>query len=348
MADQRITPIILSGGSGTRLWPLSRLGRPKQLIALSGEQSLLQATAHRLAGAEFAPPIVVAGGDQADAIEEQLGPVRLILEPAPRNTAPAVALAAIEAGPDALLLVAPSDHHIEDEAAFRAAIAAGVPHAEQGWIVTFGIAPDRAETGYGYIERGDPLGGGAYAVARFTEKPDRSDAQRFLDDGRHDWNAGLFLMRADSFLEQLGRLAPDMLEAAEAAMASAQRQGTRILPAPEAFAASRSGSIDRVVAEHASRVAVVPAAMGWSDVGSWAALHAIGDKDERGNVLSGDVVAPDSRNCLVRSDGPVVVALGVEDLVIVATERAVLVVRRSESQRVAEAIDALIERRPKD
>jgi mannose-1-phosphate guanylyltransferase/mannose-1-phosphate guanylyltransferase/mannose-6-phosphate isomerase len=344
MAEQRIVPIILSGGSGTRLWPLSRLGRPKQLIALSGEETLLQGTARRLAGDGFAPPIVVAGADQADAIEEQLGDVRLILEPAARNTAPAIALAAIEAGPHALLLVAPSDHHIEDEEAFRAAIAAGARHAREGWIVTFGVAPDRPETGYGYIERAQSLGGGAHQVARFTEKPDRETAARFLEGGRHDWNAGLFLMRADTFLEQLSKLAPDMLAAAQAAMASAERKGRRVLPDAGAFAASPSGSIDRVVAERAPRVAVVPVTMGWSDVGSWAALHAIGDRDERGNVLSGDVVAPDSRNCLVRSDGPVVVALGVEDLVIVATERAVLVVPRSESQRVAEAIEALKDR----
>ncbi|HEY0114680.1 MAG TPA: sugar phosphate nucleotidyltransferase, partial [Allosphingosinicella sp.] len=294
MAPPLITPVILSGGSGTRLWPLSRLGRPKQLIALSGEETLLQATARRLAGPGFAPPIVVAGADQAEAIEGQIGEARLILEPAPRNTAPAVALAALEAGPDALLLVAPSDHHIEDQAAFRAAIHAGVPHARAGWIVTFGIAADRPETGYGYIERGDPLGGGAWQVARFTEKPDRATAESFVASGRHDWNAGLFLMQAGIFLEQLRSLAPAMLAAAERALAGARRERDRVMPDAEAFAASPAGSIDRVVAEHAPRVAVVPVAMGWSDVGSWAALHAIGAKDAQGNVLAGDVVAPDS------------------------------------------------------
>ena len=345
MTASLITPVILSGGTGTRLWPLSRLGRPKQLIALSGGPTLIQATARRLTGPEFAPPIVVAGLDQADAIEEQLGRVRLILEPAARNTAPAIALAALEAGPDALLLVAPSDHHIEDEQAFREAVAAAVAHAEAGWIVTFGIAPDRPETGYGYIERGAPLGGGAYAVAHFTEKPDGGTAQAFLAGGRHDWNAGLFLMRAATYLEALSKSAPDMLRACEAAHAGAERSVNRILPATEAFAAAASGSIDRIVVERADKVAVVPVSMGWSDVGSWEALYAIGDKDGRGNVLAGDVVSPDSRNCLIRSDGPVVVALGVENLVIVATERAVLVVPRSESQRVAEAIEALKDRR---
>lgn len=326
MTSPAIRPVILSGGSGTRLWPLSRAGRPKQFLALTGKESLLKATARRAAG--WGAPIVVAGEDQAEAVRAEIPDSRLVLEPCARGTAAAVALAALAAEAGELLLVMPSDHHIEDEAAFRAAVATAEPLAREGWLVTFGIVPDRVETGYGYIKRGDALASGAYRAARFAEKPDRATAQAWLDEGGWDWNSGIFLFGRDTLLEGLRRHAPEIAAAVEGD-----------------FAAAPSAPIDIALMEKAERVAVVPTAMGWSDIGSWEALHALGPLDGAGNRLSGDVVAPGSRNCLVRSDGPVVVALGVEDLVIVATERAVLVVPKGESQRVREAIEALEARR---
>ena len=326
MTAPPIRPIILSGGSGTRLWPLSRAGRPKQFLALAGEESLLKRTARRAAA--WGVPTVVAGEGQAAAVRSELPGARLVLEPCARGTAAAVALAALAADPGELLLVMPSDHHIEDETAFRAAVAAAEPLARQGWLVTFGIAPDRAETGYGYIRRGEPLGPGAFRVARFAEKPDRAMAESWLAEGGWDWNAGIFLFDREILLEAMRGHAPAIVAAAAGD-----------------FAAAPSASIDTALMEKADRVAVVPVAMGWSDIGSWEAVHALGPTDGEGNLLVGDVVAPGSRECLVRSEGPAVVALGVEGLVIVATERAVLVVPRGESQRVREAIEALEARR---
>jgi len=326
MTSPTIRPVILSGGAGTRLWPLSRAGRPKQFLALAGEESLLRATARRAAA--WGAPIVVAAREQALAVRAEVPDAKLVLEPCARGTAAAVALAAMAAGEGELLLVMPSDHHIGDEEAFRTAVATARPLAQGGWLVTFGIAPDRAETGYGYIKRGDELAAGAFRAARFAEKPDRATAELWVAEGGWDWNAGIFLFEREALLAAFRRHAPEILAGVEGD-----------------FAAAPSASIDTALMEKADKVAVVPAAMGWSDIGSWEALHALGPLDSDGNLLTGDVVAPDSRNCLVRSDGPVVVALGVEDLVIVATERAVLVVPKGETQRVREAIEALEARR---
>lgn len=327
MTIPTIRPVILSGGAGTRLWPLSRAGRPKQFLPLAGPESLLKATAGRAAA--WGAPIVVASREQALAVRAEVPAARLVLEPCARGTAAAVALAALAAAAGEALLILPSDHHIEDEAAFRAAVAIAAPLAADGWLVTFGITPDRAETGYGYIERGDALAPGAWRAARFAEKPDRATAQAWVAQGGWDWNAGIFLFDRETLLDALNRHAPAVLAAA---------QGD--------FESAPSESIDTAVMEKADKVAVVPVSMGWTDIGSWEALHALGPLDADGNLLTGDVVAPDSRNCLVRSDGPVVVALGVEDLVIVATERAVLVIPKGETQRVREAIEAL-EARPR-
>jgi mannose-1-phosphate guanylyltransferase/mannose-1-phosphate guanylyltransferase/mannose-6-phosphate isomerase len=341
-----ITPVILSGGAGTRLWPLSTAEHPKQMLTLAGDKTMLQATIERVAdAARFAAPIVVTGAGQADAVKEQLRqlgctPNSVIVEPEGRNTAPAIALAAL-AAPDALLLVMPSDHVISDVPAFHAAIGRALPLAEQDWLVTFGIAPDRPEAGFGYIRIGAPLADGVHRAARFVEKPPLAEAERMVREGGYAWNGGIFLLRARAYLDALATHAPAILTAVTAAMAKARRSGPRIAPDPEAFGAAPSDSIDYAVLEKADRVAVAPVSMGWSDVGSWDAVHALGFADPQGNVISGEVIALDSRNCLIRSDGPTVAALGVADLIVVATADHVLILPRGHSQEVKRLLEVV-------
>jgi mannose-1-phosphate guanylyltransferase/mannose-1-phosphate guanylyltransferase/mannose-6-phosphate isomerase len=342
-----ITPVILSGGSGTRLWPLSRPERPKQLQALTAEATMLQMTLARTADrTRFAAPIVIGSELHADEIERQAGGRigKLILEPCPRSTAPAIALAALLAAPDALLLVTPSDHLIRDQQAFLDAVERGLQLAEQGWLVTFGILPLRPETGYGYIRQGAAVAPGVHRVERFLEKPDSATAEILLASGDHFWNGGIFLFRADAYLAALEAHAPAILEAARGAMPG-QREGLRVHPDPDAFAAAPSISIDYAVMEKAEDVAVVPVEMGWSDIGSWDALYEVGPLDSDGNLLRGDVVAAESRACLIQSDGPTIVTVGVEDLIIVASGDSILILPRGQSQRVKEALDALAESR---
>ena len=342
-----IVPVILSGGSGTRLWPMSTPERPKQMLALHAEETMLQLTARRSAGEQFAAPIVVANARHADMIDTQLGAVSagaqaVILEPMGRNTAPAIALAALAAEDSAApLLVMPSDHVIEDVEAFHRAIHAALPLVAEGWLVTFGITPDAPETGYGYIKIGEDLGGGVHKVARFVEKPPLDKAEAMLASGDHAWNGGIFLFRADIFLGTLAVHAPDMLSAAQHAMGKATRKGNRILPDADAFAASPADSIDYAVMEKSDRVAVVPVTMGWSDLGSWDALHAISDGDAAGNVCQGEVVAIDTANCLVRTDGARVALVGVEDLIVVASGDDILILPRGRSQEVKKVLAAM-------
>jgi len=343
-----IIPVILSGGSGTRLWPMSRPESPKQMLALTAEETMLQLTALRTQDrSRFDHPIVVANGAHTEMIEAQLAavgvtPQALILEPLARNTAPAIALAALAApDPASPLLVMPSDHVIADEAAFAAAIAAALPMAEQGWLVTFGITPDAPETGYGYLQIGKALAEGVHEVARFLEKPDRATAEAMLASGDHAWNGGIFLFRADAYLGALACHAPEMLAAAQDAMAAARREGVQIHPDAAAFAASPSDSIDYAVMERAYRVAMVPVAMGWSDLGSWDALHAISECDSAGNACRGDVITLDSSNCLVRTDGPRVALVGVQDLIVVVNGNDILILPRGQSQKVKQVTEHL-------
>ena len=347
MDESRITPVILSGGAGTRLWPLSRPDRPKQLHRLAGEETMLQATLGRAADpAMFDPPIVVAGAGHAEAVNAQLDAcgtklASLIVEPEGRNTAAAVALAALEAQPDALLLVMPSDHVIADVPAFLAAVRTAAPLAREGWLVTFGIRPEAPETGYGYIRRGREVAPGAFEAEAFVEKPDRETASRYLAEGSYDWNGGIFLFSAAAIRAALAEHAGDILRDVEASLREAGRDGRRVRPDPAAFARVRGQSIDHAVMEKAERIAVVPVQMGWSDVGSWDALYEIGERDAEGNVAAGDVLVLDTRNCLLKSEGPQIVTIGVEELIVVATGDAVLIAPRGQSQRVREAVDRL-------
>lgn len=344
----KIVPIILSGGSGSRLWPVSTVANPKQFLSLTAPQSMIQLTAMRCAdGTMFGHPIVVGNGNHADLIETQLAQadirdMTLILEPAARNTAPAIAIAALTASdPAAPLLVMPSDHVIADLPAFHHAIATALPLVEQGWLVTFGITPDAPETGYGYIKLGERLGEGANTVERFVEKPDRDRAQAMLDEGGYTWNAGIFMFRADAYLSALEACHPQMLAAARVAMSASVREGYRIHPDAAAFAACPSDSIDYAVMEKAEKVACVPVSMGWSDVGSWDSLYAINAQDAAGNVLRGEALALDSRNCLVHSNGTRVTLVDVEDLIVVVDGGEIMILPRGKSQSVRKVTDAL-------
>lgn len=323
---------------------------PKQLLALTAQETMLQLTALRAQASHFAAPIVVANAQHADIVEAQLDAVgaaaqALILEPVGRNTAPAIALAAIVAGAGAApLLVMPSDHVIADVAAFHASIHAALPLVEQGWLLTFGIDPHTPETGYGWIKLGLEMSGGVHRVARFVEKPSRDAAEAMLAAGDYVWNGGIFLFRADVYLGALATHQPAMLSACQTAIEAARREGVRIYPDAEAFIAAPSDSIDYAVMEKADRVAVVPVNMGWSDLGSWDALHEISNLDGDGNSLAtgeeGEVTAIDTANCLVRSDALRIAMVGVEDLIVVASGRDLLILPRGRSQEVK----ALIER----
>ncbi|WP_332810730.1 mannose-1-phosphate guanylyltransferase/mannose-6-phosphate isomerase [Sphingomonas sp.] len=348
--SRRITPVILCGGSGTRLWPLSRRARPKQMLALTAAGTMLQMTAARVSDrAKFEAPLVIAGAEQADSAVRQLDEAGiaaggLIVEPVGRNTAPAIALAAASLSEDDLLLVMPSDHLIGEPARFVAAIETAAPVAEAGWLVTFGVQPDRPETGYGYIRRGDQIEPGVFRAERFVEKPDAATAAIYVADGNHAWNAGIFLFRAGTYLDALRAHAPDIAADVREAIDKGVREGIRISPDAALFEAVRAQSIDHAIMEKAEKIALVPVDMDWSDVGSWEALYDASPHDEEGNAVSGEALVVDSSGCLIRSDGPLVTAIGVEDLVIVATGDAVLIIPRKDSQRVREAVALLGER----
>ncbi len=347
-----IVPVILSGGSGTRLWPVSRESFPKQLWPLISSHTLLQETALRAHDpARFAAPVIVCNHEHRFLIAEQLRAAeipspRILLEPVGRNSAPAIAAAALlvaETTPDAVLWLLAADHVIADTAALHENLVIAANAARTGRIVTFGMRPTTPETGYGYIAIGAPLpdAPGAHAVAEFVEKPDAARAAKLSTDGRHLWNSGMFVFTARTLLEELETHAPDVLRAVRQAMADRHEDLDFIRLGEKAFAACPSISLDYAVAERTSRAAVVPADIGWSDVGSWGALWELGDKDAAGNVAVGDVFLEAARNCYVRSDGMVAAVVGLEDAVVVVTEDAVLAMHRGHAQDVKKVVDRL-------
>ncbi len=344
-----VVPVILSGGSGSRLWPLSRKALPKQLLALAGDNTMIQDTVARARGPGFAAPIVICGQEHRFLIAEQLRAAgfdgaRIILEPAGRNTAPAAAVAALkilEDDPDGLLLLMPSDHIVANVKAFHEAVGVAAKAARGGALVTFGIQPAGPETGYGYIKGGKALPSGALAVERFVEKPDRATAQGYLKAGGYYWNSGMFLFSAKTFLAEMKRLEPGMLACCQGALEHAHRDMDFIRLGEAAFLACPAQSIDYAVMEHAANAAVVPVEMGWNDVGSWQSLWEIAPRGADGNALLGDVITEKAKNSYIRSEGVLVAAVGVENLVVVATKDAVLVAHRDAAQDVKKIVEQL-------
>jgi mannose-1-phosphate guanylyltransferase/mannose-6-phosphate isomerase len=351
MTDNRIVPVILSGGSGTRLWPVSRDSFPKQLWALVSEHTMMQQTALRAVTPEFASPIIVCNNEHRFLIAEQLRAAgikdaRIVLEPVGRNSAPAIAAAALlvaEQNPDAVLWIMAADASIADEPALHVAVQAAAGAARIGKIVTFGMKPTAPETGYGYIEIGAALpdSAGVYSVARFSEKPDTMTAARFVSGGDHLWNSGMFLFTARTLLEELEQHAGEVLLMMRQAVADRTADQDFIRLGVDAFTLCPSISFDYAVAERTSRAAVVPTDLGWSDVGSWNALWELGVKDTSGNVALGDVLLEGAENCYVRSDGVLTAVVGLRDAVVVVTEDAVLAMSRDQSQDVKKVVERL-------
>jgi mannose-1-phosphate guanylyltransferase/mannose-1-phosphate guanylyltransferase/mannose-6-phosphate isomerase len=349
---RKITPVVLSGGAGTRLWPLSREHFPKQLLPLAGPRSMIQETLLRLSDQErFTAPMVVTNEETRFAVAEQMRAIdivggTLLLEPAARNTAPAIAAAALlalESDPQAMLLMVPSDHVIRDNAAFLGDVETALPAAENGALVTFSIVPTRPETGYGYIRKGAPLPGrsGVYGVAAFVEKPNAERAGQFLAAGDYFWNSGMFLFSAASLIAEMEAHAPAVVAAVRDAVAGRTVDLDFVRLAKEAFCAAPSISIDYAVMERTAHAATVPCDIGWTDVGAWSELWRIAEQDDHGNVVQGDAILEDSRNCYVRSDGLLTAVVGALDLVVVATEDAVLVASRDRTQDVKLIVERL-------
>lgn len=356
----KIQPVILCGGSGTRLWPASRARHPKQFMLLDGGSTLFSETLHRISHLEQAyAPVVVSSEDcrfyASSALNEAGCGGTVILEPAARSTAPAIALAAFcaleqsaeeEDGTDSLLLVLPSDHRFEEPERFCQAVSSACSAAVNGALVTFGIRPSCAETGYGWIRAGESLSEGMFCVEAFSEKPEKSRAQAMLDAGGHFWNSGIFLFRASVFLDELKELAPSVWEPVRQAWAE-RRTDLSFLRPGLSFLASPSISVDHAVMEHTHRAVVVPVDCGWSDLGSWEAFYTVSRKDESGNACEGDVLAENSSNCYLRSSGRLIAALNVHDLAVVETRDAVLVADRRRAQDVKLVVEKLKQsRRP--
>ncbi|RCW66545.1 mannose-1-phosphate guanylyltransferase [Marinobacter nauticus] len=349
-----IHPVIMAGGAGSRLWPLSRQLNPKQFLRLTDDRfSMLQMTAARLDGMESAAPLLICNEEHRFLAAEQMrqagyADARIILEPCGRNTAPAIALAALQlvreadnSAEDPLMLVLAADHLIQDVPAFQNGISRAIPLAQQGKLVTFGIVPGHAETGYGYIQRGPELAADSFAVRQFVEKPDRTTAEHYLASGDYFWNSGMFLFGARRYLAELEAHRPDILAICQAAMedASEDLHFTRINE--RIFAECPEDSIDYAVMEKTDKAAMVSLDAGWSDIGSWSALWEVSGKDENGNSFAGDVIGVGTENTLVRADSRLVATLGVQDLVIIETKDALLVAHKNRVQDVKKVVERI-------
>jgi mannose-1-phosphate guanylyltransferase/mannose-1-phosphate guanylyltransferase/mannose-6-phosphate isomerase len=338
----QITPVILCGGSGTRLWPKSRAGKPKPFIPLIGEATLFEATVARCA--PFGPPLVVTGQAHLAHVEAQLGGAegaRIIVEPEARNTAAAIALAALRLPEDAVMLVCPSDHHIGDAAAFAEAARAAAALAGEGWLVSFGIEAKSPETGFGYLKRGEAIGSAGFRTAQFVEKPDLERAQGFLADGGYAWNGGIFAFRVGDFLRELEAHHPEIAAPVLDAVAMGLEDGRCFHPDAAAFARAESISVDYAVMEKTTRAAMVPADMDWSDIGNWQALHEARTKDASGNSAPANAEKVDCRNVLVESDGPRVSVIGLEGVIVVVDGDEVLVTTAQGAQKVGKLSGAV-------
>lgn len=343
-------PVILAGGTGSRLWPLSRQLNPKQFLPLANvESSLLQATLQRLQGLDMAAPRLICNEEHRFLAAEQLRVMgfeqaSILLEPIGRNTAPAIALAALHARAeheDPVLLVLAADHIIKDKEAFHASILKAVPYALDGKLVTFGIIPNAPETGYGYIEKGIRLGAGGFTVNRFVEKPDLATAEGYLAGGRHCWNSGMFMFRASRYLDELQQFRPDILDACKSALGGGSQDLHFTRVDDVAFASCPEESIDYAVMEKTADAVMVELDAGWSDVGSWSALWNVSTKDADGNVFEGDVIGQDSRNTYVHAESRLVATIGVDNLVVVETKDAVLVANKDSAQDVKKIVDQI-------
>jgi len=352
--SNKIIPVIMSGGSGTRLWPLSTPAAPKQFHALATANSMIQETALRLVGAEYLAPVAICGRGHRDLVMSQLeaigkSPQGVILEPFGRNTAAVAAMAALagqEIDPESLVLLVPADHVITKPRAFHDAVMAASETARER-IVTFGITPAHPETGFGYIERGEPLSEGIFEIKKFWEKPNLETATTYVEGGRHDWNAGIFLFSPQVMLEELSLYAPEVLAACVDAYKKAHRDGVIISLDEEAFGQVPSISVDYAVMENTSRSAVIPCDIGWADVGGFAELWRLGEKDDSANHVKGEAILIESQNCLIRNDGgPVVAVIGMSDVMVISTPAGILIAPLSRAQDVKKAAEAAKERRP--
>ena len=338
-----IQPVILSGGAGTRLWPESRGRRAKQFLPLTGTESLFQMTIARTpSGPDFLPPVILCGKEHVDPVRDQLDmhEASLLVEPMPRNTAAAIALAVAQADADTLLLVMPSDHVIADVPAFHAAIAKAVRLAQADWLVTFGITPTHPDTGFGYIAGAAAIGDDGFAVERFVEKPPLEEARQMLAAGGYSWNAGIFLFRAGRMRDAMLSHCRAIFEAADKALAAGWRDGEALYADATEFEAAPSDSIDYAVMEKDDRVAIVPVAMGWSDLGSWQAVHTLAAHDEAGNATVGDVFLHESNDNLIRAGGKRVSVVGMEGVAVIVDGDDILVMPLERSQDVRAAAKA--------
>jgi mannose-1-phosphate guanylyltransferase / mannose-6-phosphate isomerase len=346
-----IHPVILSGGAGSRLWPLSRSLFPKQLLALVGERSLIQDTVLRVQGKEFLPPLIICNVEHRFLVAEQMResgikPPAIVLEPAGRNTAPAAAIASLivaKKDPDGIIVLMPADHIVRNRTAFLEALNHAVAAAQNDNLVTFSIAPDSPETGYGYIRRGAALPGlpRCFTVDRFVEKPDTATAEGYVASGDYGWNSGMFVFKASLFLSELERLEPELLAHCRAALQNAKQDLDFLRLEQASFTKAKSISIDYAVMERTDKAAMIPVEMGWSDIGSWESLWAASAHDSSGNAIKGDVLQHCTRNSYLRSEGPMLAAVGLKDVIVVATTDAVLVSHKSASQDVKRIVEQL-------